>query len=89
MDDAALMKVADGVDDGADDLPGLIFSVDLLFCDLIVEFPSREVLQNEVDIFGITVVVIELYDVGVLNIFHDVDLAFQLDLFLLVHLLPD
>ena len=36
MDDSALVQVANGIDDGTDDVSGFVFSVDFLFGNLIV-----------------------------------------------------
>lgn len=41
MNNATLMQVAEGIDDGTDDLAGFLLGVDHLLCDLIVEFSPR------------------------------------------------
>lgn len=77
MDDPALVQVANGVDDGTDHVSGFFLSVDHFLCDFVVELPAREVLQHQVDVLLIGEVVVELDDVRVLNILHDVYLALK------------
>jgi hypothetical protein len=89
VDDAALVQVADGVDDRADHASGLFLRVDLLLADFLVEFAAGEEFEDEVDVLVVGEVVVELDDVGVADAFHDVDLALEQDLLLLVHLLPE
>lgn len=47
------MEVADGINDGADDVPGFFLGVDLFFKDFLIEFTSCEVFEYKVDIFFI------------------------------------
>ncbi len=77
MDDAAFVEVADGIDDGTDNVSGFFLSVDHLLCYLIVKLASREVLKNEVDVFLVREVIVKINDVGVLNVAHDVDLSLE------------
>lgn len=88
MDDAALMKVADGVNNRTDHLARLLLGVYFFLADFLVQFSSREVFEDEVDILLVDEVVIEFDDVGVAYALHDVYLAFQQDLLLFVHFLP-
>jgi hypothetical protein len=40
VDDAALVQVSDGVDDGTDNLPGLLLRIDHFLSNLIIELSS-------------------------------------------------
>lgn len=40
MHDAAFVKVADGINDRANDSARLLFRVDLFFADFLIEFSS-------------------------------------------------
>lgn len=84
-----LVEIADGINDGTDDIPGFFLSIDLFFEYFLIEFPACEVFEDKVDIFFIWVEVVELDDVGVADIFHDVDLSFEEDLLLFVHFLSE
>jgi hypothetical protein len=77
VDDAAFVEVADGIDDGTDNVSSFFLSVDHLLCYLIVELASREVLKNEVDVLLVREVIVKINDVGVLNVAHDVDLSLE------------
>lgn len=88
MNDPAFMQVADGVNHWADHATGFHLGVDFLLADFLVELSPREEFEDEVDVFVVSEVIVELDDVGVADAFHDVDLPFQQDLLFFVHLLP-
>ena len=84
----AFVQVAQRINNRTDDLPGLVLGVDDFLRDLVVEFTAREILQDKVDMLLVLKTIIELNDVGVGDVLHDVDFPLQQYLFLLVHLLP-
>jgi hypothetical protein len=47
------MEVADGINDGTDDIPGFFFSIYLFFEYFLIELTTCEVFENKVDIFFI------------------------------------
>ena len=53
MDNTTLMEVADGINDGTDDVPGFFFGIDLFFEYFLIELTTCEVFENKVDIFFI------------------------------------
>ena len=77
MDDSAFMQVPNRINDGADDVSGFFLSVDLFLDYFFIEFSACEVLQDKVDILFVCIEVIELDNIGVADIFHDVDLSFE------------
>ncbi len=89
MHDAALMKIPYRIDNWADDIPGLFLSVDFLFKNFFIELASREVFEHKVDIFFVRVEVIKLNNIGMADVFHDINLSFEQNLLLFVHLLPE
>lgn len=89
MHDPALMQIPDRIDDRTYHLPRLLLSVHRLLSDLIVQLSTRKVLQHQVDVFLVGVAIVKLDDVGVTDVAHNVDLPFQQNLLVLVHLLPE
>lgn len=71
MDDPTFMQIADGINNRTNYLPCLVFSIDLLITDFLIEFPSREILEYEIDMFGLDIVIIELDNIGMIDILHD------------------
>ena len=89
MNDSTLMKIPDGIDDGTDDISGFLLCVNFLFHDLLIQFTSGQIFQNQVNILFVSVEVVELYNVRMADVFHDVNFSLQQNLFLLVHLLSE
>ncbi len=87
MHNTTLMQVPDGIDNWADNIPGLLLRIHLLLNDLLIQLTPCEILQHEVDIFLISIKVIKLDNVGMLDVLHDINFPIEQDLFLLVHLL--
>mgnify|MGYP006912545474 FL=1 len=83
----ALMQIPYRVNDGTDNVSGLLLSVNLFLNDFLIKLSAGQVLQNQVNVLFVWVEVIELDDVGVLDVLHDVDLAFEQNLLLFVHFL--
>jgi hypothetical protein len=77
MNNATLMKISDGINDGTDDIPGFFLRVDLLLHDFLVQLAARKIFQNQVDVFLVPIIIIELDDIRMLNVFHYVDFSFQ------------
>ena len=77
MNNATLMKIPNGINDGTDDIPGFFLRVDLLLHDFLVQLAARKIFQNQVDVFLVPIIVVELDDIRMLNVFHYVDLSFQ------------
>lgn len=77
MDDSTLVEIANGVDDGTDDVSGLFLSVYNFLSNLIIQLSTWEVLQHQVDVLLIDKVIVELDDVWVLYILHDVYLSLE------------
>lgn len=81
------MQIPYRVNDGTDNVSGLLLSVNLFLNDFLIKLSTGQVLQNQVNVLFVWVEVIELDDVGVLDVLHDVDLAFEQNLLLFVHFL--
>ncbi len=54
---------------------------------MIIKLSSGEVLKDEVDVLFIRIAAIEVNDIGMIYLFHNVHLFFKRNLFLLVHFL--
>ena len=87
MYNATLMQISDGIDNWTDDIFGLFFCVDLFFHDFLVKLSPAEILEYKVDVFLIRIEVVELNDVRMLDVFHDMDFSFKQYFLLLVHFL--
>jgi hypothetical protein len=87
MYDAALMQISYGINNWTDNIFGLFFGVDLFFHDFLVKLSPAEILEYEVDIFLVGIEVVELNDVRMLDVFHNVDFSFKQYFLLLVHFL--
>lgn len=77
MDDSTLVEIANGVNDGRDDISGLFLSVYNFLSNLIIQLSTWEVLQHQVDVLLIDKVIVELDDVWVLYILHYVYLSLE------------
>ena len=87
MNDAALMQVSYGIDNWTDDIFGFFLRVNLFFHDFLVKLSPTEILEYEVDIFLVGIEVVELNDVRMLDVFHNVDFSFKQYFLLFVHFL--
>lgn len=77
MDDSTLVEIANGVDDGTNDVSGLFLCVYNFLSDFIIQLSTWEVLQHQVDVLLIDKVIVEFDDVWVLYILHDVNLSLE------------
>lgn len=55
---------------------------------MIIKLASFQELEDQVDTFFVHEHIIEVYNIRMLNMFHDMDLFLQTDCFFFVHFLP-
>jgi hypothetical protein len=84
---AAFMQVPDGIDDRTDNSSGFLLGIDFLFANFLIKLSAGKVLEHKIYVLAVTVAIVEFDDVGMVDIFHDVDFPLQQNLFLLVHFL--
>ena len=89
MNDTTLMEIPDGINDRADDISGLLLSIDLLFHNFLIQLSACQILQNKVDILFICIEIIELNNIRMADIFHDIDFPLEQNLLFLIHLLSE
>ena len=82
------MEITHSIDDGQEGLFGLVFCVDFFFHDMFVQFSSLQVFQDQVDVFSIAIDCVEIDDIGVLDMPHDMDLFFKGYRLFFIHFLP-
>ena len=88
MNDTTLMEVPDGVNNRTNDVPGFFLSVNFFLHDFLVQLPSCQIFENQVNVFFVCVKVVELHNIRVTYVFHNVNFSLKQNLFFLVHFLP-
>lgn len=81
------MQIPNRINDGQESLLGLLLRIVFLFQYMIVEFASLEKFQDHINILTILIDGIEIDDIRMMDLLHDMDLFFEGDCFLFVHFL--
>lgn len=82
------MQISNGIHNGTHDSPGLLLRVNFFLTDLLIQLSSRQIFKHQIDIFFLEEAVVKLHYIGMADMLHDVNLSFQQNLLLFVHLLP-
>ena len=77
MDDVALMAVVERLKDLFEALGGLLLREEFLLDDPVEQFTSFANLSDQVDILLLLKVLVELEDVGVVQMLQDIDLSHE------------
>lgn len=80
---ANLVTVDQSIEDRRYDVSGLLFGEDFLGHDLVKQLAATKQLHHYVDVLLVLVHVVELDDVGVVDLLKDVDLVLESDFVLL------
>jgi hypothetical protein len=83
------MEVPNSVNDWTYDVSGFLLSVNFLLHNFLIQLTPCQIFQNQVNVLFVSVEVIELHNVWMADVFHDVNFPLKQNLLFFVHFLPE
>lgn len=87
MYDSTLMQISNCINYWTDNIFCFFFCVNLFFNDLLIKLSTSQIFKNKVNILFIRIKIIELNNVRMLNIFHDINFPLKKNFLLFIHFL--